>query len=119
MPRARIWDPDAEPLDRLVKIRVSRRQLHDLDLAVAEFAMSRSWLVREALAIGFPALVTQLRQRRRAGLVTRGEYVNPAVRGPRRGPRMDGTGTDRWVQRPGGSAEGEKRPETPFREEGS
>ena len=113
-----IWDPDAEPLDRVIKLRVSRRQLHDLDLAVAEFGMSRSWLLREALALGFPALVTQVRMRRKAGFVTRGEYVNPSAAGPRRGPRSDGARTDRWVHRPGGSEEGQRRPDTVFREEG-
>lgn len=118
MPRSRIWDPDAEPLDRVVKLRLSRRQLRDLDLAVAEFAMSRSWLLREALALGFPALVTRVRQRRGAGFVTRGEALKPGVSGPRRGPRMDGSGRDRWVHRPGGSAEGESRPDTRFRDEG-
>ena len=42
----------------------------------------------------------QGRQRRRAGLVPRGEYQNPNVAGPRRGPRSDGRRTDRWVSAP-------------------
>ena len=61
-----VWAPDAEPLDRVVKLGVSRRQLHALDLAVKEFGMSRSWLLREALARGFPAVVTELRLKRKA-----------------------------------------------------
>ena len=61
-----IWAPDAEPLDRVVKLRLSRRQLQTLDLAVKEFGMSRSWLLREALARGFPAVVTELRLKRKA-----------------------------------------------------
>ena len=47
--------------------------------------MSRAWLLREVLARGFPALVTELRLKRKAGFVTRGEYVNPGVLSPRRG----------------------------------
>ena len=31
-----VWAPDAEPLDRVLKLRVSRRQLQVLDLAVKE-----------------------------------------------------------------------------------
>ena len=113
-----IWDPGAEPLDRVVKLRFSRRQLKDLDLAVREFGMSRSWLLREAVALGFPLLVESVRQRRRAGFVTRGEYVNPGASGPRRGPRMDGPRPDRWVYREGGSSEGDPFPDTEYREEG-
>ena len=59
--------------------------------------MSRAWLLREALARGFPALVTELRLKRKAGFVTRGEYVNPGASSPRRGPRSEGARTDRWV----------------------
>lgn len=113
-----VWAPDAEPLDRVVKMRVSRRQLHALDLAVKEFSMSRAWLLREALARGFPALVTELRLKRKAGFVTRGEYVNPGASSPRRGPRSDGVRSDRWVYRKGGSVEGNSTPDTEYRDEG-
>jgi len=67
-----IWEPDAEPLDRTVKVRLSVRQLEHLDLAVKEFRMSRSRVLRESLALGFPLFVEKVRQRRRAGLVPRG-----------------------------------------------
>ena len=113
-----IWAPDAEPLDRVVKLRLSRRQLQTLDLAVKEFGMSRAWLLREALALGFPALVTAVRLKRKAGFVTRGEYVNPGASSPRRGPRSDGARTDRWIHRKGGSVEGQRRPDTEYRDEG-
>ncbi len=82
MPLPPIWEPDVEPLDRTVKVRLSARQLDHLDLAVKEFRMSRSWVLRESLALGFPLFVEKVRQRRRAGLVPRGEYQNPNAAGP-------------------------------------
>lgn len=100
MPLSPIREPDVEALDRTLKLRVSTRQLEQLDLAVAEFKMARSWILRECVALGFPLFVEQVRQRRRAGLIPRGEYQNPHVAGPRRGPRSDGRRTDRWVSPP-------------------
>ncbi len=100
MPLSPIREPDVEELDRTLKLRVSTRQLEQLDLAVAEFKMARSWIIRECVALGFPLFVEQVRQRRRAGLITRGEYQNPNAAGPRRGPRSDGRRTDRWVSAP-------------------
>ena len=100
MPLSPIWEPDAEALDRTLKLRVSTRQLEQLDLAVAEFKMARSWILRECVGLGFPLFVEQVRQRRRAGLIPRGEYQNPNAAGPRRGPRSDGRRTDRWVSPP-------------------
>ena len=67
MPLTPVWEPDAEALDRTRKLRVSTRQLEQLDLAVAEFNMARSWILRECVALGFPLFVEQVRQRRRAG----------------------------------------------------
>lgn len=95
-----VWEPDAEPLDQTVKLRFSVRQLEQLDLVVREFGMSRSWILREAIAAGLPVFVEKVRQRRRAGLVPRGEYQQPGAVGPRRGPRSDGPRTDRWVNAP-------------------
>ena len=43
--------------------------------------MSRSWVLRESLALGFPLFVEKVRQRRRAGLAPRGEYQNPTAAG--------------------------------------
>ena len=100
MPLRSVWEPDAEPLDRTVKLRFSVRQLEQLDLAVQEFGMSRSWILREAISEGFPLFVEKVRQRRRAGLVPRGEYQQPDAVGPRRGPRSDGPRADRWVNAP-------------------
>lgn len=95
-----VREPDAEPLDRIVKLRLSARQLEQLDLAVAEFRMSRSWILRECVAEGFPGFVEKVRERLRAGLVPRGQYWKPEVAGPRRGPRSDGPRGDRWVGAP-------------------
>ncbi len=100
MPLPPIREPDAEPLDRTVKVRLSVCQLEHLDLAVKEFRMSRSWVLRESLALGFPLFVDKVRQRRRAGLAPRGEYQNPNAAGPLRGPRSDGPRADRWVNAP-------------------
>ena len=47
-----------------------------------------------------PVFVEKVRQRRRAGLVPRGEYQQPGAVGPRRGPRSDGPCADRWVNGP-------------------
>ena len=81
MPLPPIWEPDAELLDRTVKVRLSVCQLEHLDLAVKEFRMSRSRVLRESLALGFPLFVEKVRQRRRAGLAPRGEYQNPTAAG--------------------------------------
>ena len=100
MPTRSVRDPEAEPLDCVVKLRLSARQLEHLDLAVKEFGMSRAWLLRECIAEGFPAVVEKVRQRLRTGLVPRGAYWKPDVAGPRRGPRSDGSRADRWVSPP-------------------
>ena len=109
MPLLPVWEPDAEPLKRVGKLRLSVRQLEDLDLAVKEFRMSRSWVLRESLALAFPAFVEKVRQRRRAGLVPSGEYKNSTAAGPWRGPRSDGERPDRWVNAPPGSARPRRR----------
>lgn len=100
MPLRSVHAPDAEPFDRVIKLRLSSRQLEQLDLAVAEFRMSRAWLIREALGEGFPRVVERVRERLRAGLVPRGAYWRPETTGPRHGPRSDGPREDRWVVAP-------------------
>ena len=96
-----VWDPDAEPLDREIKLCLSTRQLEELDLLVKELNMSRSWILRGALGQGLPLFVDSVRQRRSAGFVSSGEVKNPDAAGPRRGPRSDGLRADRWVNLPG------------------
>ncbi len=100
MPLNPIREPDVEPLDRAVRFNVSARQLEQLDRAVAELGMSRAWIIRECIAEGFASVVEKVRERRRAGLIPRGEYQNPTAVAPRRGPRSDGSRTDRWVGAP-------------------
>lgn len=95
-----VWEPDAEPLDHVVKLCLSTRQLEQLDLLVKELNMSRSWILRGALAQGLPLFVESVRQRRGAGFVPSGELKNPNAVGPRRGPRSDGPRADRWVNAP-------------------
>ena len=105
-----IYAPDAEPLDRTLKVNVSRRQLRDLDLIAQEFGMSRSWIVREALRIGVPAAIGRLRWLREAGFRASGQAISPRAAWPRRGPRSDGPREDRWVHRPNLEPEGQKAP---------
>ena len=96
-PRTPLYDPDLQPLDRVVKVRLSRRQLRDVDRLAAEFSMSRAWFLREALAIGLPAAAAHIRMLRDQGLRPAGTAHTPQATGPRRGPRSDGARDDRWV----------------------
>ena len=105
-----IHAPDAEPLDRTVKVRVSTRELRDLDLIAQRFGMSRSWVVREALRIGVPAAIGRLQWLREAGFRPSGQAISPRAAGPRRGPRSDGPREDRWVHRPDLAPEGQRAP---------
>ena len=100
MPLPPVREADVEPLDRLVKFNVSGRQLEQLDLAVDALGISRAWIIRECIAEGLASVVEKVRERRRAGLVPRGEYQHPNAVGPRRGPRSDGVRADRWVSAP-------------------
>ena len=63
-----IYDPDGEPLDREIRLKLSRRQLFQLDALAAEFGMTRSWLVREVLGDGLPAATQRLRALAKRGL---------------------------------------------------
>lgn len=91
---------DLQPLDRVVKLRLSRRQLHGNRRPRDDFGITRSWFLREALALGIPrrrppdpeAVADGYRP---AGAALRGP--NP---GPGRGPQSDGKRPDRWVHAP-------------------
>ena len=96
-----IYDPDAEPLDRPVRLRVSRRQLFQLDALAAEFGMSRSWFLREVLADGLPAATERLRALAKEGLRPAGAKRQARPAQQYRGPRFDGLRTDRWAKAPG------------------
>ena len=91
---------DTEALTRTVKLRFSNRQLDELDLVAVDLDMARSWVLREAIALGLPLFVEKVRRLRDAGLVPRGEYTNPHAAGSRRGPRSDGARATRWVGAP-------------------
>ena len=91
-------DPDLQPLDRVVKVRLSERQLTDIDRLCDEFSVSRAWFLREALAAGLPVAAAHMRQLLSDGFVPAGVLRNPGSSGPRRGPRSDGPREDRWVR---------------------
>ena len=67
MPRKTIHDPRWAPYDTLVKLYVTAQQRHDLDQLVTELRVSRSALLRAALAAGLPLVVADLRGARRKG----------------------------------------------------
>ena len=102
-------DPDLQPLDRVVKVRLSDRQLGDIDLLCEEFSVSRSWFLREALAAGLPVAVANMRQLMADGFVPAGARNHPVASGPRRGPRSDGARSDRWVRPPAPTRAGRGR----------
>ena len=112
-----VYDPDLQPLDRVVKLRLSRRQLRDLDQLAAEFSMTRAWFLREALAIGVPAAAVRIRALRRQGLRPSGVLSNRDAAGPRRGPRSDGVRSDRWVGAPGADVKADGVPAVPYDDE--
>ena len=90
-----IYGPDLEPLDRVVKVRLSERQLRALDRLREEFSMTRAWFLREALAIGVLAAAEHLRRLRAEGLQPAGALRTRSRTGPLRGPRSDGARTRR------------------------
>ena len=91
-------DPDLQPLDRVVKVRLSERQLAHVDRLCDEFSVSRSWFLREVFAVGLPVAVANIRQLMADGFVPAGAASPRASSGPRRGPRSDGARVDRWVR---------------------
>ena len=68
VPRKTVYAPRAESYSALVKIYVTPSQRYDLDQLVTELRVSRSLLLRQAIEAGLPAVVADLRARRRAGL---------------------------------------------------
>ena len=95
-------DPDLEPLDRVVKVRLSERQLREVDRLRTRMSMTRAWFLREALAVGIPAVAARLRKLRADGFQPAGALRGDTVSTPLRGPRSDGPRTDRWVETPRG-----------------
>ncbi|MCY4123306.1 MAG: hypothetical protein OXG72_20550 [Acidobacteria bacterium] len=95
-----IYDPDSEPLDREIRLKLSRRQLFQLDALAAEFGMTRSWFVREALGDGLPVATERLRALARRGLRPSGAARSDRSVRTHRGPRSDGERPDRWAKSP-------------------
>ena len=112
-----IVDPDLQPLDRIVKVRLSRRQLRDVDRLSGEFSMTRAWFLREALAVGVPAAAAHIRALRTQGLRPSGVVTKPGAPGPRRGPRSDGARDDRWVEVPSPGDPTVRRVDVPYDED--
>ena len=112
-----IQDPDLQPLDRTVKLRLSRRQLETVDQLAREFGMTRSWFIREALAVGVPGARDKLRELFDAGYRPSGTALPRRVTGPRRGPQSDGPRTDRWVLAPGRRRRVRPAPDPAYEEE--
>lgn len=112
-----IRDPDLQALDRVIKLRLSRRQLQGVDQLAREFGMTRAWFLREALALGVPAAREKIRNLHRAGYRPAGAVLGRSVPGPRRGPQSDGPRTDRWVLAPDRKRLLPARPDPAYEEE--
>ena len=95
-----IYAPDAEPLDRQVRVRFSQRQLFQLDRLATEFGMSRAWFLREVLADGLPVATERLRALMAAGYRPAGVLRRTDQAARLRGPRSDGARPDRWSHAP-------------------
>ena len=99
MPRRTIVDPHWEPVAEVVKVRFTATQLHTLDQLVSELRVSRAWLLRMAVHRGLPALVDDLRRRRRLGLRPATPHSRRTTKGPRRGPRGGASVEGAWTSR--------------------
>ena len=108
---------DLQPLDRVVKLRPSRRQLRGIDAIADDFGITRSWFLREALAVGIPVAARRIRQRFADGYRPAGDAPRGPGSGPRRGPISDGARPDRWVYAPGVSRPRRRRSSDPAYEE--
>lgn len=95
-----ILDPDAEPLDRPLRLRVSRRQLFQLDALASEFGMTKAWLLREVIADGLPVATGRLRALAKSGMRPAGAKRKDRRTAVHRGPRADGVRPDRWAKSP-------------------
>ena len=108
---------DLQPLDRPIRIRLSRRQLSGIDRLAAEFGISRSWFIREVLALGLPLAEERIRKLIEDGFRPAGEAARLPASGPRRGPISDGARSDRWVYAPGVHRRRRPAPDPAYEEE--
>ena len=79
--------------------------------------MTRSWFLREALAVGVPAARDKLRELFDAGYRPSGTALSRSVSGPRRGPQSDGPRADRWVLAPGARRRVRPAPDPAYEDE--
>ena len=87
MPEKRLHVPDWQAFDHVVKVRFTESQVVHLDALVASLEVSRSWLLRRAVAAGLPTVVAELRSAAQRDYAVRAVQGPTGVRAPRRGPR--------------------------------
>ena len=85
MPRPPVDDPRWQAYRHVVKVRFNTEQLNLIDELCAEHGVSRSWLIRGALAKGLPHVFDELVKARAHGLSVRAARANG-----RRGDRYRG-----------------------------
>ena len=71
MPRPPVDDPRWQAYRHVVKVRFNTEQLNLIDELCAEHGVSRSWLIRGALAKGLPHVFDELVKARAHGLSVR------------------------------------------------
>ena len=72
MPRRPVHEPRWQAYRHVVKLRFTTDQLNSIDQLCAEHGVSRSWLMRRALAKGLPAALDELVKARVEGFSVRG-----------------------------------------------
>ena len=87
MSRNRDPIPDFEPYRHVVKFRFAATELNEIDRLALEHGVSRSFLLRQALAVGLGPAVDALEDARKAGLslhaARRPDRVGATYYGPR------------------------------------
>ena len=66
----------------VVKLRLSRRQLHGIDALADDSGISRSWFLREALALGIPAAARRIRKLPRTATAPPATHFGDPIRDP-------------------------------------
>ena len=94
MPRTPVRDPDWEPFTELVKLRFTVTQLSLIDRVALQHGVSRSWLLRQAIAEGLPRLVAVLEDGRERGMSPRATRRLSRVKATYRGPAGERPGVD-------------------------
>ena len=100
MPSVAPFDPDWEPLEITVKVRVTRSFSLALDLMAAELRLSKALLVRESVRRGFQPLIDDVRFLRRHGYRPAAHLAGMTALTPRRGESGEGVVSARWSKVP-------------------